>query len=98
MPGIKIGSRRYVALAFAAALAGAAVSSPAPAAARTQQQDAEFACDPNIQLCNIQFLYYDSPALTTQVGFADDDCGAGYVLHWGEETDYVKVRYLHCPI
>ncbi len=93
----KIGSRRYVALAFAAALAGAAVSSPAPAAARTQQ-DAEFACDPNIELCHIQYLYYSSSSLTTQVGFADNECGAGYVLHWGYTTQHVKVRYLYCPI
>lgn len=96
MPSFKIGSRRYVALAFAAALTGAAVSSPAPAAPRAQQE-AEFACDPYTQLCNIQYLYYSSAAQTTQVGFADDDCGAGYVLHWGTETEYVKVRYLHCP-
>ncbi len=96
MPRIKTVSRRYVALAFAAALAGAAVSSPA--AARTQQQDAEFACDPNFQICFIQYRYYNSSSLTTQVGLAEDNCGAGYMLQWGYATDYARVRYLECPI
>jgi hypothetical protein len=92
------GKRRTVAFALAAAVLGAAASLPARAEAVAPQQGEALACNPSTSLCNIQYLYYDSPSLTNQVGFADDDCGAGYVLHWGVATSYVKTRYFECPI
>lgn len=90
-------SRRNVAIALAAAVFGASMGTPAPATAGPQQQAGKLACNPMAALCDIQYLYYADATLTDQVGFADDDCGAGYVLHWGVETDHVKMRYWECP-
>jgi hypothetical protein len=88
-------SRRYVALAFGAALVGAAASS-APAEARTQKS--AFACDPSYEYCDIQYLYYSSSAKTTQVGYAEDPCDSGYTLVWGYTTSHVTKRVFYCPI
>lgn len=91
-------SRRYVALAFTAALVGAAMGSPAPAAARTQPQNEELTCNPTFELCNIQYMYFDSPSFSHQVGFADENCGNAYTLHWGVATSHVQRYYGVCPI
>jgi hypothetical protein len=91
---IKNGSRRYVALAFAAAVAGAAMSS-APAQARTAKT--AFACDPSFEVCDVQYLYYSSSAKTTQVGYAEDPCEGGYAIVWGYATSHVTKRSLYCP-
>jgi hypothetical protein len=92
----KNGSRLYAALALAAALVGAAVSAPAPAAAGTR--NAEFTCDPSYELCDIQYLYYSNANKTTQVGYAEDPCDSGYTLIWGYATAYVTKRVFYCPI
>lgn len=98
MPSIlKNGSRLYVALAFTAALVGAAVSSPTPAAAGTQR-DAKLSCDPSYELCDVQYLYYSNSSKTTQVGYAEDPCDSGYALIWGTATAYVTKRVFYCPI
>lgn len=98
MPSItRNGSRRYAALAFAAALVGAAVSSPAPAAAGTRDR-AEFNCIPSSTVtCDIRYHYFDSAAKTNQVGYAEDGCDSSYQLIWGRTTRYVTEASLHCP-
>lgn len=95
MPSIiQNGSRRYLGIAFAAALVGAAVSSQ-PATARPQGE--ALACDPSYEICDIQYLYYSNSAKTTQVGYAEDPCEGGYQLVWGYTTSYVTKRSLYCP-
>ena len=57
-------------------------------------------------VCNLEFLECIFPP-TDDAGavdvpqsgcVSDNDCGAGYVLHWGYATSHVKMRYLYCPI
>ncbi len=85
--------RSYLAVAFAVAVLGAAVSSPAP----TQQQNALPDCDPGFEFCEARITYYANSSHVSVVGKAIEDCNGDFTVTYGYTTQYASARYFPCP-